>query len=133
MKRIDPGHMFELLTLDGPDRPQYLTFVKRLGDKYPGNKPPAYPGTNMQSVIRALIDRTMWLIQQADILGDKQSHDEDVAIINNLSNCLYLLEHRAMRKHGLDANSLTQYDAVHGPMCPKCGHVHCPHETNKQV
>lgn len=137
MKVIDPGHIYQLLKLDAEpnSRPDYLYFVKRIHPKvkYPGNTGVPYPGTNIQSVLRAVIDRVIYLRGQADQLGDKQSHDEDTAIINNLCNCLYLLEHRAMRKHGLDANSLTQYDAVNGKMCSICGHVHCPHEINKQV
>ena len=43
MKVLDPGHKYELAVLDG-DLPVILTYAKRIGDKYPGNKPPAYSG-----------------------------------------------------------------------------------------
>jgi hypothetical protein len=120
LKVIDPGHKFLLLTLDG-ELEQVLTFVKRMdsdvSQRYPGNTS-AYPGTTMQSVIRALLYRVSYL------QGQKQC-DENIAIAANLMNCLYLLEHRAMRRHGFDASKLTQTEAANGKMCPTCGHVHC--------
>jgi hypothetical protein len=121
---IERGHIYELLSLDGEIH-QKLVFVKRLGGKYPGNTGQAHPGTTVQSVIRALVDRVSYLTCQGDCL--QQDTREDIAIINNLRDCLFLLEHRAMREHGLDASQLTQHDAVHAPMCPQCGHVHCNH------
>jgi hypothetical protein len=125
IKVLDPGHQYLLLTLDG-ETPQVLTFVKRDHPqaKYPGNRG-HHDGTTLQSVIRALIDRVGYLTTQGEITS--QDTREDIAIINNLRNCLYLLEHRAMRQHGLDPSSLTQYDAVNKPMCPVCGHVNCIH------
>ncbi len=123
-KVIDPGHKYLLLTLDG-ETEQVLTFVKRdkSTEKYPGNQG-HYSGTTLQSVIRALIDRVSYLQGQI-------SCDENIAIISNLQNCLFLLEHRAMRRHGLDASTLTQFDAQLKDMCPKCGHVRCLHFTSE--
>jgi hypothetical protein len=129
IKVVDPGHRYQLLTLDG-DTVQYLTFVKRdhPQDKYPGNRG-HHEGTTLQSVIRSLIDRVCYVMNQGEI--QQQDTSEDIAIINNLRDCLFLLEHRAMRQHGLDASKLTQFDAVHKPMCPVCGHVHCHHYENR--
>lgn len=51
MKVLDPGHVYGLANLDLPEegvlrrRHIGLTFVKRVGDKYPGNTPPAHFGT----------------------------------------------------------------------------------------
>jgi hypothetical protein len=53
---IDPGHEYELASLDG-EKAVRLTFVKRIGARYPGNKGPSYSGTNCQEVLRVLIDR----------------------------------------------------------------------------
>lgn len=119
MTVIDPGHCYELLSLDGNVR-QTLTFVKREGEGYPGNVG-SHCGTNLQSVIRALIDRVAYL------QGQIPCH-ENLAIINNLMDCLFLLEHRAARRHGLDASQLTQEKTTHGIMCSICGHVLCKHQ-----
>jgi len=119
-KVLDPGHRYLLLSLDG-EIGQTLTFVKREGEKYPGNVG-HYAGTTLQSVIRALIDRMTYLQGQNECT-------ENVAIILNLQNCLFLLEHRAMRQHGLDASILSQTDALMRPMCPQCGHVRCNHDS----
>lgn len=40
MKVVDPGHVFELDTLDGRKPyggPMLLWFLKRVGEKFPGN------------------------------------------------------------------------------------------------
>lgn len=55
MKVIDPGHVYDLRSLDG-EQLNRLVFVKREGPSYPGNVG-HYPGTTMQEVLRALIDR----------------------------------------------------------------------------
>lgn len=52
MKIIEPGHVYELHTLDGDGTPQTLTFVNREGEA-------SHPGTQTQEVLRSLIDRTM--------------------------------------------------------------------------
>ena len=129
IKVLDPGHKYVLLTLDG-ETPQVLTFVKRdhPREKYPGNNG-HHDGTTLQSVIRALIHRVRYLTNQGEITG--QDISEDIAIEANLSHCLYLLEQRAMRQHGLNHKTLTQFDAVNGEMCPICGHVHCPHKEEQ--
>lgn len=59
MKVIDPGHVYELAHLDG-QHVERLVFVKREGDGYPGNFG-HHEGTNLQEVLRALIDRVEYL------------------------------------------------------------------------
>ena len=59
---IDPGHVYDLRRLDGPGV-ERLTFVKREGPRYPGNVG-KHPGTTMQEVIRALIDRAEYVNAQ---------------------------------------------------------------------
>lgn len=62
MKVLDQGHKYQLDTLDGKE-PEILTFVKREGDKYPGNVG-SYSGTTTQEVLRVLIDRTKYVDKQ---------------------------------------------------------------------
>jgi hypothetical protein len=59
MKVLEAGHKYELLSLDGGE-PQILTFVKREGEGYPGNVG-HHPGTTLQEVLRAEIDRGMYV------------------------------------------------------------------------
>jgi hypothetical protein len=56
VKVIDPGHQYELDNLDTPDEPcdrsrycvQILTFVKRVGEKYPETKRRLTPGRHLR-------------------------------------------------------------------------------------
>lgn len=52
MKVIEPGHIYDLHSLDGDGKPVRLTFVNR----EPGTE---HPGTQTQECLRALIDRTI--------------------------------------------------------------------------
>lgn len=52
MRVVDPGHVYDLVSLDG-GQVHRLTFVKRLGERYPGNVGFPHAGTNMQEVLRA--------------------------------------------------------------------------------
>lgn len=115
---LDPGHKYLLPQLDGLGA-EVLTFVKRNDPptKFPGNDN-AYPGTTLQAVLRCVLERLVYLQGQDEC-------DENIAIIQNVRSSIYLLEHRAMRRHGLDASSLTIREACELPMCPKCGHVRC--------
>lgn len=47
MRVLDPGHLYALDSLDKSedDKSQLLRFVKRIGDKFPGNIAPPYAGT----------------------------------------------------------------------------------------
>ena len=124
---IDPGHHYELLTLDDNKmaRVQLLRFVKRCDpchpEKYPGNTN-AYPGTTMQSVIRCLIDRI-------DYLQNQIPHPNNLAVRQMFLNQLWLLEERAAERHGYDFDYRPE-DMNVMPMCPHCGHVVCPELGN---
>jgi hypothetical protein len=116
MKVIDPGHEYELDSLDG-DLPQKLVFVKREGAGYPGNVG-AHPGTNLQEVLRALIERCHYLDNQIPC-------PETTLVLGLLQSALYLLEARAARRHGriLDA-PLGELENPRSK-CSQCGHVGC--------
>lgn len=126
MKILDFGHKYKLGTLDG-DVDVVLTFVKRNDPsyKYPGNVD-AYPGTTLQEVLRASLQRMHYVNWQADA---QENHD----IIRNLRKAILLLEQRAARVHGRDVNEITMDMAEFGPFCTVCGHVghQCPVEAEE--
>ena len=129
MKVIDPGHVYELdwLDLEYPIQPyeddhkqSHLTFVKREGPGYPGNVG-HHPGTNMQEVLRAVIDRLRYLHRQIP-------HEANEVAIMDLQGAIYALESRAAERHG----RLERFRATFSPenielqpTCLKCGHVGC--------
>lgn len=116
MKIIDPGHDYELAHLDGT-RTSRLTFVKREGPSYPRNVG-HHEGTNIQEVLRALIDRVKYL--------DAQIYDErNNAVISHLRCCLLLLEERAAERHGTELRLATMKSIEELPVCEKCGHITC--------
>lgn len=119
MEILDPGHRYKLDVFDGT--PQViLVFMKRIGEKYPGNEPPAYGGTNLQEVWRACIDRLEYLNNQVPCA-------ETQACIELLKTCIFLLESRASRRHGLSLH-VSVFDEIHTLQpCPFCGHIHCEH------
>lgn len=119
MKVIDPGHHYALAALDKPagvaESYELLKFVKREGEGYPGNAG-HHSGTNIQEVLRALIDRVKYL--------DKQiPHDSNTVIVMNLRNALWLLECRAAERHG--RKKPRYIDIELEPTCSTCGHVGC--------
>lgn len=119
MKVLDPGHLFALQALDGK-WPTLLRCVKRNQppEKYPGNRD-AYPGTNCQEVIRALISRLKYLDQQ------QPARQNDDAIFH-LEMVLLALEDRAHQKHGSEVIADLSIDEVLAATpCPTCGHVLC--------
>lgn len=128
MKVADPGHLYELATLDGNDAldtpAEVLRFVKRVGDNYPGNVAPPYPGATSQEVIRALIDRTKYVDNQ-------RKHGENQRVLRHLRMALYSLEKRAATERG---EWQSFYDAAFSSpsgliedseVCAKCGHIGC--------
>ena len=119
MKVIDPGHQYLLLSLDGVLH-QELIFVKRCNDlnpgQYPGNTE-SHAGTNMQSVLRALLERMRYLENQIPCY-------ENTIIISLLRSCLWLLELRAARRHKRMYYHLPAF-AESEPLCPRCGHTDC--------
>jgi hypothetical protein len=119
MKIIDPGHKYELLNLDEGEF-QTLTFMKREGEGYPGNVG-HYGGTNLQSVLRACLDRVRYLHKQIP-------HENNLAVVLHLEHAILELENRAMERHGFVGRGLSRRQAVELPMCLVCGHVVCLHK-----
>lgn len=115
MKILDPGHTYELNHLDGENK-SILTFVKREGDNYPGNVG-EYEGTNLQEVLRALIDRVKYLNNQIPCSQNEQ-------IITNLRHSIFLLEQRAAVRHGRKPLE-GWWNIEFKPICNKCGHIGC--------
>ena len=124
MKVLDPGHKYKLQTIDGTN--QYheralniLQFVKREGPGYPGNTG-SYPGTILQELWRAEIDRIKYLNNQIPC-------PENYDCIKHLRMCIYALEIRAAKRHDKVFILPTIVDIESIPTCPKCGHIF-PHE-----
>ena len=127
MKVVDPGHKYELDTYDCPGlKSQRLVFVKRNDppEKYPGNTS-SYPGTIMQEVIKALIDRLQYVNRQIPCA-------ETEAVLGLMQTSLFLLEERANRVHGrtLDFSSLGE--AGEETTCKGCGHIQCGGECGRR-
>lgn len=122
MRVLDPGHYYELRSLDDPRQDEqvhhvrYLQFVKRGGEKYPGNHDPLYGGTTSQEVLRALHDRACYLHNQVPCWQTRLS-------IHLLAVIIWLYEHRAAKRHG--RRPPTIHDAVWGSTCSLCLHVRC--------
>lgn len=119
MRVIDPGHCYELRTLDGVADPQsrVLRFVKRHGERYPGNAD-SYPGTTSQEVLRALIDRGEYVNAQIPCA-------ETEAATELMRAALFLLEARAARLHDRSLDLTTTRDLEDAECCRSCGHVGC--------
>jgi hypothetical protein len=115
MKVLDPGHRFALRHLDGEGE-SVLQFVKREGEKYPGNVGHC-EGTTMQEVLRALISRAKYVNDQIPCV-------ETQAAIALMEGTVRLFEVRAAALHDRSIN-ITVEEAVNGPTCAKCGHVGC--------
>lgn len=117
MNVIDPGHVYDLDSLDG-EQANRLVFVKREGPKYPGNIG-SHPGTTTQEVLRALIERAHYVNGQAFC-------EETERVEMLLRECVVLLEKRAARLHGRKLTA--SLDAVVWGVgkCSLCGHVGCP-------
>lgn len=122
MRVIDPGHTYELLVLDGTEGPfthEHLIFVKRIGDNYPGNKGFKHSGTTTPSVLRCLIDRTVYVNNQKPCI-------ENRIVKALLSVSIWLLEFRAARRDGIFYWHSVKF-ACTAPMCPHCGHTYKDH------
>jgi len=117
MKVLDPGHKYELESFDGGE-PIVLTFVKRNDppEKYPGNED-AYPGTQIQEVLRALIERCLYVDQQIPC-------DETKLATQMLRRIIWAFESRHARQHGqhlgVSINGIERLIT-----CPACGHIIC--------
>jgi len=138
---LDPGHYYELHVLDqrGTPHPVHgeaisrnltyvnVRFVKRQGDKYPGNIG-TNPGTILQECWRMEIDRLKYVNAQVP-------HPANDWCITNLRQCIYYLEIRAAARHGAHfvMHDLTGIENL--PICPECGHIfnHIHEEIGKGV
>lgn len=94
---------------------QILTFVKRMGPRYPGNTT-KHHGTTTQEVLRALIERT-------DYVNNQEPCAETEAVAGLLRSALYLLEVRAARKRGVNIMFPTLAKFEQEPVSPKDGHI----------
>jgi len=119
---LDPGHLYKLGSIDG-QYPQVLQFVKRYDPqnpwKFPGNNN-CYPGTTLQIVIRALLDRIKYLQNQVWCL-------ENSIIKKLLQLTLWLLEIRAARRHKRSYWHGLRF-AAESSICMICGHTVCDHK-----
>lgn len=117
MRVIDPGHTYALPTLDSESPWEViLQFVKREGEKFPGNLG-HYSGTTMQEVLRALIERATYVNRQTPC-------PETETAIGLLKSVIVLFEIRAARRHGRELD-VTVDEVVYGETCPVCLHVGC--------
>ena len=131
MKIIEPGHVYGLRWLDrlsndgwDDERDRILRFVKREGENYPGNVG-HHPGTTLQEVLRACIDRVEYL--------DGQIHDDlNNEVLRDLRHAILMLELRAARRHGRNlARSTSDYFNIEKlPVCLKCLHIGCQGECH---
>ena len=129
MKILDPGHRYwlDLLDIEGDQRhgTELLTFVKRQGARYPGNRG-HYPGTNCQEVIRALINRVKHLDSQV-----ADAHNEP--ILRHLRETLWLFESRAAERYGRTLPPLEEFEAIEEEStCAGCAHIRCNGECGKK-
>lgn len=108
-------------SLDG-DYLQQLVFVKRSGERYPGNID-SHPGTTTQEVLRALIER-------ADYVNKQIPCSETQLAKSLMETALYLLEVRAARCHNRILTASIE-DIISGiGKCVKCGHIGCNGHNN---
>lgn len=120
---LDPGHKYLLTELDIEDvaKLQTLTFVKREGKLYPGNVG-HHQGTTTQEVLRALIDRIVYV--------NRQIYDNtNIALLHHLRESIWYLEYRAARRHGrapLDRAMIGVIETLR--TCSECGHIGCQGE-----
>ena len=127
MKVLDPGHKYELSTVDGDGSPVILTFVKRdnPSKKYPGNIG-HYAGTQFQEVLRALIDRAIYV-------NDQWPCEETKNTISLYREAIYQLESRARRIRGQQELGINLHNIEIESTCKDCGHILClSHEVDSR-
>lgn len=124
MEVVDPGHKYILDNYDGVASNR-ITFMKREGLGYPGNVG-HYPGTNLQEVLRVLIDRVKYLNNQIPC-------DDNKLLVGYLRGALTHLEQRAAVRHKNELNphffdQFFEAEIENFPACEKCGHIVCTGE-----
>ncbi len=121
MTVIDPGHHYALSLLDyGENAHTAIRFVKRSGQKYPGNGHDIYPGTTLQEVLRACLDRVKYLDRQ-------KRHWTNWIVRGCLALTICCLELRAALRHG----RMIPMRPITGKQCWQCLHVGCSGECRK--
>lgn len=122
MQVVDPGHCYvpnyyDNIGDDGEElaEPPPIQFMKRIGDKFPGNEGEPVPGTNCQEVLRILIDRVKYMDEQVPC-------NENTVILSQLRGVIQLFEWRAARRHGVEC-AIVPEEIEHVPTCPECGHL----------
>ena len=88
MKIVEQGHVYDLKNLESPGS-QRLTFIKRSSGAIEYTD--EHPGTNTQEVIRALIERSIYL---NDVIPCAETEDA----IYHLRMALFCYEVRAWRR-----------------------------------
>ncbi len=119
MEILDPGHDYLLRSFDGGDSIR-LTFVKRNDppEKYPGNNS-ANSGTQIQEVLRVVIDRGLYL--EGQIACVETQH-----LIENCRDAIWWLESRHAKRHGTYLHwQISSGDIETVPTCLECGHIMC--------
>lgn len=124
MKVGEPGHEFILDPLDGGNE-QILVFVKRVGEGYPGNHGSPRSGTTTQEVLRALISRQKYVQDQAKMLGDEDSVQDNQNVIEHFRDALLILECRADRRAGRERAVWDSWHIEDAHYCQECGHIGC--------
>ena len=125
MRVLDPGHAYSMNTLDG-DVDCTLQFVKRIGEKFPGNEGEPVAGTTCQEVLRVLINRVNYLQGQAVC-------EENLLIMKCLRDAIELFESRAARRHGKKFGRSREINIENMIPCPECGHIFdCDHMKEKE-
>jgi len=116
MKIIDPGHKYQLHTLDGFVENSCLTFVKRQGAGYPGNVG-SYSGTTCQEVLKALIDRVEYLQNQIPCW---QTGLAKLCLI--IALWCFEFRHAARKQRLL---TVPPWRVMQQTFCDECGHIQC--------
>lgn len=91
---LDPGHLYipQILDSEGLDyTPDPIQFVKRMGERYPGNMS-TQPGTITQELIRICIDRTKYVDNQI-------KHPLNQYALESMRDAIYYFEQRASEVH----------------------------------
>lgn len=127
MKILDPGHSYEMATLDDElDRFWPILFVKREGENYPGNEG-HHAGVNCQELLRVCIDRIKYLDNQIPDLHNR-------TVLGLLRGAIFELEERACDRHGYHMPFDFTAEAVDViedmPVCKTCGHIICKNEKH---
>lgn len=77
MRVIEPGHIYELSTLDG-DEPQRLIFVNRESGR-------EHPGTQTQEVLRAIIDIIDCLVDRTNHCDSRLRWEGNDRVVKHLT------------------------------------------------